>query len=172
MFWLIFTALLILASLFVVLPLLRHRRTAGTVADAVSAGQADRNAANLAIYHERLAEVEGDLASGMIDADQFDVLKLELGRTLLADVSDEPTQERAEAVSWRSPAILTPLLLLVAIVPLTYVIYQQWGFEDELALRELHEATLEAQDDPDRALELVLELKEFMERQQKAMGND
>ena len=82
--WLILSGLLVLAVVFVVWPLWRHRRSATNPAldqNEVSA----RLAENVRIFREHLAELENNLASQAIDELQFAQLKLELERNLLED---------------------------------------------------------------------------------------
>ena len=82
--WLILSGLLVLAVVFVVWPLWRHRRSATNPSldqNEVSA----RLAENVRIFREHLAELENNLASQAIDELQFAQLKLELERNLLED---------------------------------------------------------------------------------------
>ena len=81
MFWILSAGLLLLASLFVLAPLWRQHK------ETRNSGAQERDAANLAIYQERTAELDADLNSGSIDQQQYTTLKLELERTLLADVT-------------------------------------------------------------------------------------
>ena len=82
--WLTLSGLLVLAIIFIVWPLWRHRRSATNTAldqNEVSA----RLAENVRIFREHLAELENNLASQAIDEQQFAQLKLELERNLLED---------------------------------------------------------------------------------------
>jgi len=160
LFWILSAGLLLLASLFVLMPLWRQQRGAHL------SGLQERDAANLAIYQERAAELDADLHAGTIDQQQYTILKLELERNLLADVRDDPDASNDEALkssSWLSTGKLIPLVLVLSILPLSYVFYQQWGFQDELALRDLHEQTLAVEDNPERALEVIYLLTDFID---------
>ena len=73
---LVFAAMCAVAILIVVIPVLRARASVGV----------ERSAVNARIFQERLSELESDLKEQRIDADEFAQLKLELEKTLLADV--------------------------------------------------------------------------------------
>lgn len=73
---LVFAAMCAVAILILVIPVLRARASVGV----------ERSAVNARIFQERLIELESDLKEQRIDADEFAQLKLELEKTLLADV--------------------------------------------------------------------------------------
>ncbi|MDT8428997.1 MAG: c-type cytochrome biogenesis protein CcmI [Pseudomonadales bacterium] len=164
MFWLIAVLLILLASLFVLVPLWRLLNKAGT-------DQSDiQNSVNLGIYRERLEELEQELTQGNLDENQFNTSKHELERLLLVDVSntDEPaslsaTATATAAASWKSPVGLVPLLAVMLLPVLTWVAYEQWGFRTELELRELNNLTLAAQENPEQALSVVYQLTDFID---------
>ena len=83
LFWILSLLLVLLAVLFVLLPVLRHNQS------SIQVGLTARNAANLIIFQERAKEIDQDLMEGLLDAEQHASLKAELERTLLSDVSDE-----------------------------------------------------------------------------------
>ena len=160
MFWILSASLLLFASLFVLMPLWRQQRAAHI------SGLQERDAANLAIYQERMAELDADLHGATIDPQQYTTLKLELERNLLADIRDDSyaSNDKAQkSSSWSSSGKLIPLVLVLSMVPLSYAFYQQWGFHDELVLRDLHEQTLAAADDPEQALEVIYLLTDFID---------
>ncbi len=150
MFWITGVLLLLLAAAFVVFPVWRQQRTVSVY------GQQERNAANLVIFEERLAELELELAEGAFDQAQFDALKHELERSLLSDVDES---KRASVVqnndSWLSPARLVPVLVLVVMVPASFLFYDMWGFRDDLHFRDLVERSRTAQGDPQEMMALV-----------------
>lgn len=158
MFWLIAVLLILLASLFVLIPLWRLLNKTG-------ADQSDiQNSINLGIYRERLDELEQELAHGSLDEKQFNVSKHELERLLLVDVSSNVNPVAGiESASWKSPVRLVPLLAVMLLPVLTWVAYEQWGFQDELQLRDLNDLTLAAQENPEQALAVVYELTDFID---------
>jgi len=156
--------LALLAALFVVIPLLRFKETYGV-------GQTERDSANLLIFRERLAELEADLASGEMEQAQFDMVRAELELTLLSDVTVEsPDAQRAAAAvpsrtSLRaSPGKLLPLLAVVIILPLSYVLYGLWGFQEELQVASLFERSRDSQGDPEELRDLIFELGAVLQR--------
>lgn len=164
MFWIISTLLFVLALLFVLLPIIRHNNTA-------VAGQQERNAANLSIYKERLAEIRAELQEGHIDQAQFDALEAELSRTLLSDVGDTPAQAvepssdvASRKAGWLSPGRLIPLLMALAVLPLSIWLYGLWGYSNDLQVAQIFERSRTAQGEPEQIRDLIFELGEVIER--------
>ncbi|ALO46306.1 c-type cytochrome biogenesis protein CcmI [Pseudohongiella spirulinae] len=162
MFWIISTLLFVLALLFVLLPVIRHSNKA-------VAGLKERNAANLSIYKERLGEIRAELSEGHIDQTEFDALEAELSRTLLSDVdgsddaTDQSAAEQAKA-SWFSPLRLIPLLMAVAVLPLSIWLYGLWGFSNDLQVAQIFDRSRAAQNDPEQIRDIIFELGEVIER--------
>jgi cytochrome c-type biogenesis protein CcmH len=93
-----------LALAILLLPLLRRRQRA-----------AARDAYNLAVYRDQLAEVERDRARGLLDAEQAEAARAEIGRRILALTQSEgDTGAGANGVVAATLAIL--LLPLVAVL--------------------------------------------------------
>lgn len=161
MFWILSLLLAALAALFVVLPILRHQQGARQV------GIADRNAANLVIFKERLHELEHDYTEGLLDHSQYEALKTELERTLLTDVSDsvsENTVSDAGTGLLRSPFKLIPLLAVLAAIPLSYLLYEAWGFRDDLEVANIFQRSLADGDNPEAIRDRIFELGAVVER--------
>lgn len=161
LFWILSLLLVGLAALFVVIPILRHPHHANLI------GMADRNAANLVIFQERMQELNRDLAEGLLDRPQFDSLKAELERTLLSDVTDESRNQAASGtadISLKSPIKLIPILAMVAALPLSYLLYDYWGFRDDLAVAEIIERSRSVGDDPESVRDRIFELGSVIER--------
>lgn len=95
------SALMALCAAFIIaLPLLHGRQAAAPAQDA----------ANVAIYTDQQAELETDLAQGVLSQAQFDLAKHELERRLLQDVS--PPAESATTVKpARWPGIVAALMV-------------------------------------------------------------
>jgi len=136
-FWTTAALMMACAAGFALWPLFRGR----------SEGRAARVRAhsNLAIFEDRLAELDADLAEGRVDAEDHEALRGELERSLLGDVTDDEALTEAEpdtvasaaqrrgggALLWAG-AVATPVLALV--------LYADWGLSlgylGELALAE------------------------------------
>jgi cytochrome c-type biogenesis protein CcmH len=161
LFWILSLLLIGLAALFVVIPILRHQHNTNLV------GMADRNAANLVIFQERLQELNHDLAEGLLDQIQFESLKAELERTLLSDVTDESRSDAPSKTadsSLKSPIKLIPILAVAAALPLSYLLYSFWGFRDDLAVAEIIERSRSAGDNPELLRDRIFELGAVIER--------
>ena len=159
LFWLFCLALTALAASFVAVPLWRARR-GGLKADEIA-----RDQANITLFRERKRELEGEFAAGELDREQLDALLLELQSSLLSDVSGlEPAADpvATESLSWRSPAVLTPLALMLALPVAAWLMYQQWGRFDDVALMDQFQRSVAQGSDPEVAGELVLSLGEVV----------
>ena len=84
LFWIACAVLLIVALLFVVLPL--WRSVGGDNGGAEK--EIQRDAANLEILRDQLAELEADLREGMLTQDAYEQGKRELQARLLEEASD------------------------------------------------------------------------------------
>lgn len=119
-FWLAAGVLLLAALAFVLIPLLRGRR---------AQAEEDRTALNVALYQERIAELEAQHAAGALDAAQLDTGRSEAARELLADA------EQAEGTR-RVLGRWLPLVMAL-LVPLAGLgLYLHWGASDALKLRD------------------------------------
>ncbi|MEO1930678.1 MAG: c-type cytochrome biogenesis protein CcmI [Pseudohongiella sp.] len=180
MFWVLTVGLLLLASLFIILPVwLRSREENGESAEL-------RKEANIALFHERSFELENDLSAGNLDQGQFDSLLIELQKSLLADTSfndqDEPASienfivnssqkktfnkvsnrknKKKDSVSRLSATNLIPVILAMLIPVLAYSLYDQWGYIDDVELMGLFQRALNSTGDPGEAQALVESLVE------------
>ena len=180
LFWLLSGALALLAAAFVAIPVWRARRGAG------EAGETDRAEANIALFRERKQELEADFAAGEIDREELDSLLIELQKSLLSDVesaeqprrvtdheasdressgrkdsdsknSDSNSNDR-EAISWRSPASLAPLSLILLLPLAAWLMYQQWGQLEDVELMDQFQRTVQNENDMEAARDLVLSL--------------
>ena len=116
-----------LALAFLLPPLLRKHAT------AVGASPAQ---ANIAVYRHQLSEVEADVRSGMLGAEQLDVARRELERRLLDDVSraDGPSSGPLR----RSPRAAVAVAVFVPLAAL--LIYAQLGSHQALRGRQAGES--------------------------------
>ena len=125
-FWLLSVLLLALGVLAVIWPLWTHRQQIAV----------DRTALNVALYEERLAELDTQLAAGDLTAAQREAASEEASRLLLEDTAqaDGRQDQKKRGGPWM--LILSAGLLPVVVVAL----YMSWGNPEGLALyRELQE---------------------------------
>ncbi|MCF4995179.1 c-type cytochrome biogenesis protein CcmI [Pseudomonas syringae] len=125
-FWLAAGLLLLVALSFLLIPVLRGRR---------AQREEDRTALNVALYQERVAELQAQQAEGVLDNAQMDSGRAEAARELLAD-----TEGAAPA---RVSKLGKPLPLLAAVlVPLLGLgLYLHFGASDKVELtREFAQA--------------------------------
>jgi cytochrome c-type biogenesis protein CcmH len=113
LFWTL-TAVMIAAALAIIAPALLRRQQQTAL---------DRNAQNVAIARERLAELDAELASGQISAEEHADTKLELEQILLQDI--EANGEGKPAASRGGAFGKFTLLTLVVLVPLLSVLLYQ-----------------------------------------------
>lgn len=108
LFWLICAALLVVAMLFVALPLWRGR----SVNNAV-----ERNAANLQILRDQLAELDADLKNGLLAPELHAQGKRELESRVLEEVAGSgQTETPAGARPFRALAVgLSAMLALLSV---------------------------------------------------------
>lgn len=119
-FWLAAAALLLVAFAFLLIPLLRGRR---------AQAEEDRTALNVALYQERVAELDAQHAAGALDADQRDAGRREAARELLDDA------EQAEGAQ-RKLGRWLPLAMALLMPVLGLGLYLHWGASDALKLSE------------------------------------
>ncbi|MDD5241921.1 MAG: c-type cytochrome biogenesis protein CcmI [Sulfuricella sp.] len=117
LFWALFLLFIGVALAFVLPPLLRR----GT-----KSGQVDRKEANIAIYHDQLAELKADLDSGELDTAQYEDAKREIEKRLSEDVPVESVPAAATPGRW-------PGYVLAGAIPvLAVAIYMVLGNPDAL----------------------------------------
>ena len=118
-FWLAAGLLLLVALSFLLIPVLRGRR---------AQLEEDRTALNVALYQERVAELQSQQQEGVLDSAQMDSGRAEAARELLADTEGADTS--------RVSRLGKPLPLLAAIlVPLLGLgLYLHFGASDKVEL--------------------------------------
>ena len=118
-FWLAAGLLLLIALSFLLIPGLRGRR---------AQREEDRTALNVALYQERLAELQQQLEEGVLNAGQLEAGRAEAARELLAD-----TEGVAPArVSSLGKAL--PLLAAIMVPVLGLGLYLHYGSSDKVEL--------------------------------------
>lgn len=121
-------ALLTLAAIAIVFwPLLKNRQAAKS-AQVVT----DRLQENIAIFRERLQELESERQAGTLTDEHFAELKLELERNLLIDAE---RHQRQEPVLQLGQAQLISVVLVALMVPAVSIgLYTQLGRADDLQI--------------------------------------
>ncbi|QLF94554.1 c-type cytochrome biogenesis protein CcmI [Pseudomonas sp. ABC1] len=118
-FWIFAGLLLLLALAFLLLPILRGRR---------AQTEEDRTALNVALYQERLAELEAQRSAGTLSDAQSEAGRADAARELLGD-TEQTSGPRSATLGKAAPllaALLVPLLGLG--------LYLHWGASDRLQL--------------------------------------
>ncbi len=110
--WFAAGLLLLVAMAFLLIPVLRGRK---------AQAEEDRTALNVALYQERLAELQAQYDAGTLSAEQLEAGKAEAGRELLEDTGVE---ERLQTIPgpWRCRWLMA---LLVPVLGLG--LYLHWG---------------------------------------------
>ena len=81
--WIGIAALTAMSAIFVLLPLVRKRNVTSELSES------ERTEQNVAMFRQRLSELENELALGNLLPEQFEQMKSELEQTLLDDVGDK-----------------------------------------------------------------------------------
>ncbi|PAA31576.1 c-type cytochrome biogenesis protein CcmI [Pseudomonas fragi] len=118
-FWLAAGLLLLIALSFLLIPVLRGRR---------AQREEDRTALNVALYQERVAELQAQREEGVLTAEQFETGRAEAARELLADTEGVAPGR----VSSLGKAI--PLLAAVLVPVLGLSLYLHFGSSDKVEL--------------------------------------
>ncbi len=113
--WMIFAAMLVVALLFVLPPLLRQGRTTGP-------GQ---NELNIVLHRKRLVELEADLANGVLNETQFAQARDDLERELLQELSGAP--DSAASVPAKPGSRFSALAIAVILPVLALGLYYKLG---------------------------------------------
>ncbi|WP_133076040.1 c-type cytochrome biogenesis protein CcmI [Pseudomonas sp. ML2-2023-3] len=118
-FWLAAGLLLLIALSFLLIPVLRGRR---------AQREEDRTALNVALYQERVAELQQQREEGVLTPEQFETGRAEAARELLADTEGVAPGR----VSSLGKAI--PLLAAVLVPVLGLGLYLHFGSSDKVEL--------------------------------------
>lgn len=146
-FWLAAGLLLLVALAFPLIPVLRGRK---------AQAEEDRTALNVALYQERLAELQGQQAAGVLTVEQLQAGQAEAARELLADTEGAAL----ERVSRLGQAL--PLLAALAVPLLGAGLYWQWGAIGDV------ERTRELASQPAQQAQSIEELTANLEARLKA----
>ncbi|BAQ73402.1 cytochrome c-type biogenesis protein [Pseudomonas sp. Os17] len=137
-FWLAAGLLLLIALSFLLIPVLRERR---------AQREEDRTALNVALYEERVAELNSQQAEGVLSAEQMDAGRAEAARELLADTEG--------SAPLRSSRLGKPLPLLAALlVPVLGLgLYLHFGASDKVELTRAFAQAPQSMEEMTRRLE-------------------
>lgn len=118
-FWIAASVLLLAALAFLLLPILRGRR---------SQAEEDRTALNVALYEERLAELTAQNSAGTLTDEQLEAGRADAARELLEDT--ESSDKPRIAKLGRS----VPLIAAVLVPVIGYGLYMYWGASDKVQM--------------------------------------
>lgn len=111
-FWSGAIVLGIVAILIVLWPFIRPKAPGVTI---------EQRKLNLTIYRQRMAELDQELASGLLNQEQHEAAKLELEDNLISDVGEQPETVKAAAPADPRKGIVL-MAVVAAIVPLLAVL--------------------------------------------------
>ncbi len=111
-FWIIASAMIIVALVFVLPPLFRQSRVRSV----------DRDKLNITIHKDQLAELEADLRNEVISAEHYEQSRQDLMRNLLGDVEVTP-QDKRPGGEKPGVARATAIVVAVAIPALAVGLY-------------------------------------------------
>ncbi len=164
LFWIICAAILLVAILFVVLPLWRGTSKNNAVV---------RDAANLEILRDQIAEMDADLKNGLLTPELHEQGKRELQARLLEEVGDtQGAGTSSQPHPLKITAIALAVLLPLASVGLYMMIGNPHAFQAQTAhgtggmvrteagLKELEDRVAQNPDDPNA---LVMLARSYME---------
>ena len=117
-FWLLALVLLVSALLLLLWPVLRVRQ---------HQAEEDRTALNVALYQERLAELQGQLDQGTLSGELFEQGRLEAERELLDDTATGAPRQRA------SLGMTLPLIASLLVPVAGTGLYMVWGSSDQVS---------------------------------------
>ena len=119
-FWIICAFLILIALLFIVLPLWRSTHKSNAVL---------RDTANLEIFRDQIAEMDADLRNGLLTAELYEQGKRELQSRLLDEVKEEP----GAVTVVRNPLKALAIVLAVLLPFVSVALYWQIGNHNALS---------------------------------------
>ena len=117
LFWVVASTLIIGALLFII-PTLLRKNSAGT--------GIVRNAANVTIYRDQLAELEADLNSDVLTREQYEQSKRELQQRMLQDVPAGEAMAAAAMMTGNNQHNIITITLLVLVIPILAISLYLW----------------------------------------------
>lgn len=150
-FWLLALILLVSATLLLLWPVLNVRK---------NQAEEDRTALNVALYQERLAELQGQLEQGTLSQELFEQGRVEAERELLEDTQQGAPQQKAN-LGVTLPLIATLLLPFAGVG-----MYMIWGASDDVALTLERIPLMQEQQAVDALMTRIPTLEEPQAREQ------
>lgn len=158
-FWLVAICLTFAALLFVLPPLLRREPAAQE--------DIDHDRLNITVYQNQLAELEQDLARGVITQEQHDRTRTEIERRLLEDVPSGATVARAVSTPPNGGRVAAGIIAIG--LPVTaFLIYTQLGkpeaIEGRVPVAEVGSVAGESAEHPDTGQQIEAMINQLMVR--------
>lgn len=157
-FWLVAVCLTFAALLFVLPPLLRREPAADDL---------DHDRLNITVYQNQLAELEQDLARGVITQDQYNRTHTEIERRLLEDVP-KATIASAPAVTAQSSGRVTAGIIAIGLPVAAILIYSVLGkpeaIEGRVPVADAADAAGESAEHPDSGQQIEAMIEQLMVR--------
>lgn len=116
-FWLIAAGMILLALGFVLLPLLRQRKTV----------HIDRDAINISVVKQQLDELKVDLKSGKLEQSVYEAAKADLEKALLNDLDSSNTQHPVTNKKPVSSGRWLAAFVVIAVPLFSIGLYQKLG---------------------------------------------
>lgn len=151
-FWQVCVVLGALGAFFVLWPLLRKSVGQMSVGDGI-----DNDQTQVELYKEHLADLEKARVASDLDEKQFEELKLELQKNLIA----EGIVGRTQLKSTGGKKVVLACAMLVPII--AFVLYQKWGAEKDWDIYQLLQSLDEVKTQEEykaRLRELVVDIQQ------------
>ncbi|QSX30311.1 c-type cytochrome biogenesis protein CcmI [Shewanella cyperi] len=123
-FWILIALVVLVGLVLIWIPHFRQQKGLAKAEDV-------RQSTNLALYKERLANLELELANQSLDQTEFDALKAELELSLLQDIKQG--DKASAGLNKNSRSLAWPLLMSVMLLAVTAFMYHRLGAFEELA---------------------------------------
>lgn len=113
-FGLVAALLVLLTVVTILLPLLRRKEDGVVI---------ERGASNLQLLREQLSELDADLQSGVLSADQYENARADLERRVLDESQQAigPTSSAPIGIRWRTPLVVGLLFPVFAVLLYLYI---------------------------------------------------
>jgi cytochrome c-type biogenesis protein CcmH len=166
LFWIICAALMLVAMLFIALPLWRGNAKNNSVA---------RDAANLEILRDQIVEMDNDLKNGLLTQELHAQGKSELQNRVLDEVGNETEQPNAERRPLKLVAIALSVLLPLAAIGMYTQVGNMNAFSDRIghggttdmgvprSAASISELEQKIEDNPEDGESLVILARSYME---------
>ncbi|MBE0470951.1 MAG: c-type cytochrome biogenesis protein CcmI [Methyloprofundus sp.] len=158
--WLGFAVLLLVAVVFLLVPLLKQRKT-----DELSGSDAQQD--NVLIFRDRLAELEAEKEQGTLEESAYQALKAELEKSLLQDVTGkQQLTYQNQPVQVQQAVVIFAVVFVLMIFSIA--IYLHLGrsddYADYLALKEQGETMQVSADAPQQKAPDFAKAVEMLEK--------